>query len=342
MTRALLSPEPIHAPPRRDPAPLLAFWRDLAPLVTAMLKARPTWGARLVLAPPEALHALAAYLRHRLAIDGAGVDAATLAASVDNHHVRDLLREAVPNGHPRFYRLLAKCGPRAQDLGTYVAINAILHGTLGAALLRRHLVTASTVALVLRLAADPVLAACSEGILQNEGHLCNLETALILLRAHGLAREIEDVPEGSGWRAVMARIAADIGSAECPPAPFPTPAGWSQPRRWSEISAIGHKTENCLASPLAYSIYLDAWIAGRMVILVGLGGGGLATVQQAGRGVWWISEMSLHQPRDLVKRHEAEEKLRDGLAAAVEAGGGRMADSDPWACIAALFAAADR
>lgn len=193
-----------------DSGALLGFWCGTARIVAAMVAARPSLGARLLLAPREAVHAVGAYLQHRLDRDGGDFDA--LAGAVDGQHARHLLREAVPGAHPRLYRLLARCGPRLHPLAFYIALNDALHGPLGAALLRRDVILQSTLSLVPRLAADPVLAACGEAIIEDQRALASLEIALTLLRGHGLARDIEALPPGSGWRAIVARVAADRGA----------------------------------------------------------------------------------------------------------------------------------
>ena len=339
---ASLTTHPAAAQPR-ERAPLLAFWGEhLAPIVAGMVTARPSWGARLLLAPREAQHAIAAYLRQRMVAGAGEADAHALAATVDGRHVRDLLREAVPETHPRLYTLLERCGPVALDLATYHAINRCLHGPLGGALLKRHLVVPSTVALVQRVMADPVLAACAETIIADEKPLANFEASLALLRAYGLAHDIKALQSGSGWRAAAARVANDLGRAQCPVAPFAVPSGWHQPRHWAEVKTIGRLAENCLGSPLACVGYVGPWISGRLVILCAEDGTGLATVNAAGGGMWWLSEINLGPSVDWGEAFCREEALRNSLVQAVAASGGSLLDADPWSGLGMFLAEAKR
>ena len=112
---------------------LTATWGELAGLVARLVRARPGIAARLALAPARAIHATATYLHHAVAL-GCADDA--IARVVECRAPRDLLGEALPDVHPRMFRLLDRAGPQAKPFIYYQRLAAGLRGPAGAVLLR--------------------------------------------------------------------------------------------------------------------------------------------------------------------------------------------------------------
>jgi hypothetical protein len=83
--------------PHRERSPLLrVFSDDLAHRVASLIRSRPILIARLITAPPEAIHSVGAYLH--LSPDARKPDA-TVAVIITNTHPRDLLAAALPDCH---------------------------------------------------------------------------------------------------------------------------------------------------------------------------------------------------------------------------------------------------
>src|SRR3954466_3569225 len=97
---------------RRERAPLLGVFGDnLAARMAALIRERPVLIARLIVAPPEAVHSIGAFLH--LAPDAARPDA-EVAAILNDTDPRDLLSAALPGCPPRLYRALARAGDRVR------------------------------------------------------------------------------------------------------------------------------------------------------------------------------------------------------------------------------------
>src|SRR4051812_26917570 len=90
-------------------APCLLVFGDLAPRVAKLIRARPLLIARLIVAPPEAIHAMGAFLH--LAPDVAKSDT-EVAEIVNDADPRELLHAALPGCPARLYRALDRAGDR--------------------------------------------------------------------------------------------------------------------------------------------------------------------------------------------------------------------------------------
>src|SRR3954470_10230606 len=103
-------------------APLLLVFSDLAPRVATLIRARPLLIARLIVAPPEAVHAIGAFLH--LAPDASKPDA-EVAEMINGTDPRTLLRAAISDCPRRLYRALASAGERVLNRRRYERIGAI-------------------------------------------------------------------------------------------------------------------------------------------------------------------------------------------------------------------------
>src|SRR3954469_4244036 len=88
-------------------APLLLVFGPLADRVAGILRSRPTLAARIAFAPPQAIHAIAAFLY--LAPEATGSDA-EIGDLIEQSDPRELLMKACPNCPAKLYRALDGAG----------------------------------------------------------------------------------------------------------------------------------------------------------------------------------------------------------------------------------------
>src|SRR4051794_6403919 len=112
----------------KERAPLLLVFGDLASRVAALMRARPSLVARLVVAPREAVHAVGAFLHLAPA---AALPDAEVAALIDDGDPRGLLRAALPGCPPTLYRALDRAGDRVRERRFYERLGGICAGPLG-------------------------------------------------------------------------------------------------------------------------------------------------------------------------------------------------------------------
>src|SRR3954452_13657789 len=119
-----------EAPTER--APLLLVFSDLAPRVATLIRAHPLLIARLIVAPPEAVHAIGAFLH--LAPDASKPDA-EVAEMIIGTDPRKLLGIALPDYPRRLYRALSTAGDRVLPKRLYNRLGAACRGPFADALL---------------------------------------------------------------------------------------------------------------------------------------------------------------------------------------------------------------
>lgn len=268
---------------------LVATWGDLAGLVARLIRARPGIAARLALSPGRAIHATAAYLHHAVA---SGYADEAVGQAVERRAPRDLLHEALPDMHPRMFRLLDRAGPQAKPHAFYKRLAAGLRGPAGAVLLRAQNLSPDTLDLADLAGADPVLRALKNGLDVGVYGMQCLGTALAYLRVLGLARDVERLPRGAGLPALVRRIEADLGRGRPPPAPFPVPAGWRPVETVAELWALGRELQNCVGGMRGAGVdHASNFLDGGEVILVSLAEPVvLASVASSGSGLWHVAQ----------------------------------------------------
>ena len=282
---------------RVDPKPagveqaamLVATWGDLAGVAARLIRIRPGIAARLALAPTRAIHATAAYLHHVVA---SNYEDEVVGHAVERIKPRDLLRETLPAAHPRLYRLLDRAGPQAKPHDFYERLDAGLHGSASAVLLRAQNLGPDTLDTAELIAADPVLLAVKGGLDMGVYGMQCLGAALAYVRALGLAADVETLPRGAGVPALMRRIEADLGRGRPPPAPFPVPAGWRQVATIAELWALGRELHNCIGRMRGAGVeHASAYLASGEVILVSLAEPVvLASTASVGPGLWHVAQ----------------------------------------------------
>lgn len=284
---------------RNETAPMIrATWGEaLAPTVAALIVERPPLGRRLALAPRRVLHALAAFV---LRASEQGATTADIARDMDTHDVRELLRRAIPAAHPRLYGLLDRMGNQARPLHTYERTNRILCGPASDLLLGSEAIDDGCLRVVEELVSDRVLLAAQQAVERSESQLRQLRSALAYLRATGLARDIEQLPAGAGWRSIKRRITADLGRAVAPPLPFRCPAGWQYVATLSDLFDLGRQFGNCVNGLGGGGTHhLVNFVSGMEVFFANDGEPtALASVQNVGPCLWVLAETAFrrHQP----------------------------------------------
>jgi hypothetical protein len=307
--------------------PSLKFWGEFAPIVAKIVKLQPSLGQRIVLAPRHVLHALGAYVGYGRANDH---DIGSLAQGIAERDIRKLLSDAVLNPHPRLFRTLAKIGLPVQELGYYRDLNDALNGPASSILLRADRIPRDLLSVVLEIAQDPVLIAASDAIADNKNSLRNLRSILCFLRSLGVANQIENLPAGSGWNAIVRRIKADMEHARAPAAPFLPPLGWSVIEDVGRLWKVGERMQNCV-SPFAFEgeRHLRDFLSGQAAFLVSYENDGvmLAEVQRVGPRLWTIEEFAAVECE--LGEKQARQKFGELLTKALFVADQMLIEADP-------------
>lgn len=142
--------------------------------------------------------------------------------------------------------------------------------------------------------------------------------ALAFLRTTGLSLDVEQLPFGSGWRAIRRRIMSDLGRAVAPPLPCRCPSGWRHVRTMSGLFQLGGDLRNCLAGiGLGGDHHLLQFLSGAELIFVSDDEAStLASVQSVGPSLWMIGEMAIGRtyPAASPRREELRIPLAEVLA----------------------------
>lgn len=305
----------------------------LSTTVAALIVERPRLGHRLALAPRRVVHGLSAYILHALEQN---LDASAIAADVDVRDIRDLLADAIPNVHPRLFGLFNRVGDKSMPLAFYRRANDLLRGPASDLVLASEVVNEPSLGVIAVIAADPVLLAAQKAISNNNSNLNTVISAVAFVRASGLAVDVEQLPMGSGWRALKRRIKADLARASAPPLKFPQPKGWKHVDTVSEMLRIGTEMENCVASfGGGGGHHLFNFMSGNEIFFISEAEPlTLAAVQDVGPGLWQITQMegaarasgTFPQPR----------QLRDPLNKALAEVGHKLLETAPASALQSI------
>jgi hypothetical protein len=311
----------------------LVWGKSLASVVSALIVDRPSLAPRLVLAPRRVVHALAAYVHHAVETQ---YDIQQIAREIEQQDVRALLACAIPNPHPRLCRMLDRLGPAALDMSVYQRLNAVLHGPAADLLLDADEITDSRLNVVTQIVADPVLLAARKAIGWSAADLQYLQLSLAYLRAKGLANDIEKLPPGSGWRAVLRRISSDLGRARAPKLGFEAPAGWRHVADVADLWRVGTALGNCAASIRSGGEgYVDQLITGDAVYLArDAEPAMLACVRGVGPNLWTLAETTMSRTgSDVMKARQA---LHTDLMVSIAKTGGELLIQSPLSAIRSI------
>jgi hypothetical protein len=325
--------------PHRETAPTLAAWGDTASIVASLVVVRPSLAARLMLASSRIVHSLAAYMQ---LAHSEGHAVGDIADALEHQHVRDLLGRAIPNPHPRLLGMLSRMGKTALDLSDYLRLNEVLHGPAGHLIQSAVEITPSRLAVADQIVTDPVLLAAHKAISWSASNVDILQDALTYLRITGLARDIEALPPGSGWRAILRRINADLGRARAPLPPFVAPAGWRHIETVAGLWLAGTALGNCVANMRSGSeSYIANLISGEAIYLVhDAEPTMLACIRRVGPNLWIVAEKSMSRSNPAETATGAA--LISGLTACIAATGGKLLDLSPLSAIQHIAWRAER
>jgi hypothetical protein len=283
-----MSNESVQAP--RERAPLLGiFGEALSTRMAALIRARPLLIARLIVAPPEAIHAIGAYLY--LAPEAAQSDA-EVAEVINSTDPRKLLRAALPDCPRRLYRALDSAGDRVLGRRFYERLGAVSHGPFAEALLDGDLTEARIAYYEALSRMDPAIAALRGAVGENRYIMDNLDCVVAFLRAHSALRD-EDMrlPSGARMPAVARRIRTALARIAAPDPGFAAPEPFRFVRTTDELQRIATSFQNCVALPewgaAKYHVNL---VNGSTVFLVSDDPPLLAALHRIADGLWQFEQ----------------------------------------------------
>ncbi|MGK7866123.1 hypothetical protein [Falsiroseomonas sp. E2-1-a20] len=227
---------------------MLRVFGGLAPRVATLIRTRPQIVVRLINAPREAVHAIAAFLFLAPESQGADDEVAALIYDMDP---RDLLRTALPTCPPSLYRALDHAGDRVHPCTFYERLGALCQSPYATALLKGNTIDDARLRFFERLAQmDPALSDIAES-LDERGHLAEAADSMVaLLRARGALRDDDlELPPRAGVRAITRRLRAALSRIEAPDPGFLAPPPFRFVRNTDELQRIGRTFGNCVAVP---------------------------------------------------------------------------------------------
>ncbi|MBC4018642.1 hypothetical protein ACFQU2_16655 [Siccirubricoccus deserti] len=220
---------------------------DLAPRVAALIRARPILIARLIVAPREAVHAIAAFLH--LAPDAAGPDV-DVAKIINQTDPRELLNAALPACPARLYRALDRAGDRVRERRFYEKLAAVCSGPFADRLLDGALDDIRVAHFEALSRMDPALGAMRSALPENTYLVEGIDSLVAFLRARGALRDGDlRLPPGAGLPAITRRLRVALGRIEAPDPGFNPPPPFRLLRTSDELQRIGKAFGNCVALP---------------------------------------------------------------------------------------------
>lgn len=278
--------------PPIERAPCLLVFGDLSGRVAALVRARPSLIARLIVAPREAIHSIGAFLH--LAPEAAQSDAA-VAAAIGERHPRDLLRAALPDCPPRLYRALDRAGDRVQTKRFYERLAAVCVGPFADALLSSGAIDDARLSHYEAMSRmDPALAGLHISFVGNTYLAEAVDCLVALLRSHGALRDSDlRLPPKAGMPALARRLRTALGRIEAPDPGFAAPAPFRLVRTAVELQRIGRALGNCVALPdWSASRHHVSLVQGSAVFLVSDEPQVLASLNRVADGVWYLEQLA--------------------------------------------------
>ena len=229
----------------RERAPLLLVFGSLADRVEEFQRARPSLTARITFAPPEAIHAVAAFLY--LAPEAGGSDA-EVGSLIEQSDLRELLRKAIPDCPARLYRALDRAGTAVRSRSYYVRLDAVCRGPFRSAFLDGDLNDTPLDFYDALETMDPIVANLHVALPETR-HLANaVDTLVTLLRSYGAIGACDfNLPKNARIGAVLRRLLRGLYAVRAPQPPFAVPATLRLVETIGELQEIGRRFKNCLA-----------------------------------------------------------------------------------------------
>jgi hypothetical protein len=296
----------------RERAPLLLVFGSLADRVAEILRARPSLTARIAFAPPEAIHAIAAFLY--LAPEAAGSDA-EVGNLIEQSDPRELLKKAIPDCPTRLYRALDRAGSPVHNRSYYVRLDAVCRGPFGSAFLDGDLNDTRLDFYDALGAMDPLVASLYVALPETR-HLANaVDTLVALIRSFGAIEACDfNLPKNARIGAVLRRLLRGLYAVRAPQPPFAVPATLRLVETIGELQEIGRRFKNCLAQTATYGTnYWFDLANGSVVYLTTEEPPLIIALRKVGPDLWHIDQLA--GPKDMLpsdgSRRSMEQKLKD-------------------------------
>jgi len=312
---------------RRELAPMLTrVWGSFSPTIAKLIVERPVLGHRLALAPKRVIHAVAVYVGWA---EETCLSIAEIAATVDQHDIRTLLPDAIPDLHPRFYGVLGRISGQVLRRPLYLRLNAALHGPASALLLSTSTIHPANLDMLEQVGADRVLLAARKAVGHDSSRGRALRDTLAYLRALGVADEIEALPQGSGWTAIQRRIERDFGRVPVPLPNFDAPPGWHPLASVAAVMSVGRRFENCLARWTTFSAahFMRLILGEAMVLIADAPAPLLVEVERIGPQVWRLGSVVGRNNKSADT--DVQEALFNALSASMKAAGHTLLNGNP-------------
>lgn len=319
----------------KERAPLLLVFGDLAPRVATLVRARPLLIARLIVAPPEAIHAIAAFLH--LAPDAARSDG-DVAEVINGTDPRKLLNMALPDCPRRLYRALGTVGDRVLSKRFYERLGAVCYGEFVDAFLGGDLTDARITYYEALSRMDPAMAVLRHALRENSYTVEAVDTVVSMLRSRGALRDDEmRLPPRAGMRAVARRISKALSRLAAPSPGFVVPAPFRLVRDTDELERLARRFENCLGlhdwNAAKYHINM---IQGTTLVLTSDDPPLIAALHRVAADVWQFEQCM--GP----KNASPPAGVQSGLIRDLSAAGLRIVRTDPHSALATIMREARR
>lgn len=309
--------------PHSERAPLMRVFGSLAEQVAILIRLRPALAQRLVFAPPEALHAVAAFLHHGVNIT---MSDAEVADMIMNHHPRGLLLLAFPEAPPTLYRALRRGGDRASEAVVYSNVVALATGRFADRYLSDNPLSRSRRAFYLALTqADPIVGQIARALPEDLAIIEAIDSFIAVLRAHvGLNDAELCLPPMAGKSAVLRRLLRLLDSVPMPPPSFSVPEPYRVVTSIGELRRVGLTYRNCIRDLWSGPRYWLSAARGEDVFVTCAEPMVVARFARVAPGLYTMSEMAAPSNASV------SDSDKSTLLAALRASGAQIIDDDPY------------
>jgi len=312
-------------------APLLGVFGDnLAARMAALIRERPILIARLIVAPPRAIHSIGAFLH---LAPNAELPDAEVAVIINDTDPRDLLSAALPGCPPRLYRALDRAGDRVRPRAFYERLGSVSRTALGDALLESGDLDEGRLAFYEALMKmDPMVASLRGALGEVAYHAEGVDSLLAFLRAHNALNDSDfRLPPKAGMAALARRFQRALGRIRAPDPGFAPPLPYRIFSSTDELQRIGKAFGNCVAIPNYHAMeYHFRLLKGTGAFLVSDDPAVLVALRRVGGGIWFLEQMA--GPKNAAPPKGTQAAFLQDLAAA----GLKIVTTDPQSAFSRL------
>jgi len=317
--------------PTDERAPLLLAFGTLANRMARILAGRHGLTSRIVYAPPEAIHAIAAYLHLAPEADRSDAEVGDL---IDQSDPRQLLKLAIPDCPARLYRALGRAGSCVRDRSYYLRLDAVCRGPFGMAFLDGDLNDTRLDYYEAIGTMDPLVVNLHTALPEVRHIAGAVDTLVALLRGYGAIGQCDlDLPKNARTGAVLRRLLRGLYAVRAPEPPFTVPTPLRFVATIGELRDIGRKFSNCLANVILYGTnhWFDLANGTAIYLITEQPPLLLIALRRIGPSLWHVEQMTgpKNAPLSLVLRQAMEQKLRDaGIGLVAVSPGYAISDLD--------------